>query len=64
MEKIVNKEHESWMIQELTKAKVAHWEKEREGLSTEGIWWVQAYHEAENEIKEAEKAHARTKPTL
>jgi len=52
------------MIQELTKAKVAHWEKEREGLSTEGIWWVQAYHEAENEIKEAEKAHARTKPTL
>jgi len=59
----VNKENEDWLIKELTKAKVAKWEEERKGLSTEGIWWVQAFHDAEKEIKEAEKMHAHSKPT-
>ncbi|OTG81835.1 hypothetical protein B9T31_15040 [Acinetobacter sp. ANC 4558] len=49
---------------ELTKAKVARWEEDQKGVSTQGVWWVQAFHEAEKEINQAEKNFAKSKSTM
>ena len=53
-------ETKDWMIKKLTKAKVARWEEDKKGVSTQGVWWVQAFHEAEEEIKQAERNYDST----
>lgn len=50
-------ETKEWMIQELTKAKIARWEGDQKGVSTQGTWWVQAYYEAKEEVETAKKEY-------
>ena len=57
-------ETKEWMIKELTKAKIARWEEDKKGVSTQGVWWVQAFHDAEEEVKQAERNYGSTTTNL
>lgn len=42
-----------WITKELTKAKIARWEEDQKGVSTQAVWWIEAYNAAKKELKNA-----------
>ncbi|MDG9859404.1 hypothetical protein N5J48_04355 [Acinetobacter ursingii] len=55
----MDKEIKQNILIELTKAKVSRWDEDQKGISTQAIWWVQAYHDSVKELNEAIKTYKK-----
>ena len=59
----MDKEIKQNILIELTKAKVLRWDEDQKGISTQAIWWVQAYHDSVKELNEAIKTYKENNGT-
>ncbi|WP_336148591.1 hypothetical protein [Acinetobacter ursingii] len=59
----MDKEIKQNILIELTKAKVMRWEEDQKGVSTQAIWWVEAYFDSIKELDAAIKTYKKDNKT-